>query len=200
MRKYIKIHNNKKTKEKRKTFVFYRYKSMMKFKFFKTQRLIIRRLTKEDAKSISSYRSIPEVAEFQSWSSFSEVDSEKLIEESNNSDPQIKGKWFQFGIEVIKTGELIGDIGFLNSDEQGKSWIGFTLNSEFWHQGYATEAVTAILSHYADIGIHIVWASTASENHSSKKLLERLGFELSDSKPDDLIFKKQLFSTIKTTN
>ena len=37
----------------------------------------------------------------------------------------------QFG--ALKTSELlIGDIGFLNNDEQQKSWIGVALNSEYW--------------------------------------------------------------------
>ncbi len=163
----------------------------MKFNFIKTERLTIRRLKIEDAKAISIYRSAPEVAEFQSWENYSKPEAIKLIEKLKNSNPTNKGEWFQFGIEHSKTGELLGDIGFLNEDKNGKSWIGFTLDSKYWQQGFAHEAVSEILSYYLQIGASDVWASIDPVNISSKKLLEKLGFGLNESKPDDLIFNKK---------
>ena len=162
----------------------------MNFKKIKTHRLNIRRLIIEDAKSISYYRNIPEVAEFQSWESFSIEDAELLIHQMNDRHPETRGKWFQFGIEDSQSGELIGDIGFLNTDENNKSWIGFTLNSRHWHKGYAVEGVEAILKFYSGLGISAVWASTDPDNSRSHKLLARLGFCLYDARPGDHVYKR----------
>jgi len=103
----------------------------MKFDQIRTDRLVIRRLRIEDAKQISRYRSIPEVAEFQSWSEYSEEEAIELVEQTRGSEPDVEGKWFQFGVEDPETAVLIGDIGVLNSDEDGRSWIGFTLDSSY---------------------------------------------------------------------
>ena len=107
----------------------------LKFLPINTARLSIRRLTAIDANPLSRYRSIPEVARFQSWKQYSVLEAQELIIQIEKSEPDEKGKWFQFGIELIETGELIGDIGFLNTDELGKSWLGFTLDSKYWKQG-----------------------------------------------------------------
>jgi len=115
-----------------------------------------------------------------------------LIQELLESDPTVKGSWFQFGIELQKTGELIGDVGFLYSDELEKSWIGFTLDPTYWGNGYATEAASTVLEFYSKHGVSNVWASTEPDNHSSTKVLTRLGFSLMESTLKDLIFRKTL--------
>ena len=160
----------------------------MKFDSISTQRLVIRRLVNDDAEIISFYRSLPEVSQFQSWQQYSLQQASELISEMKMSDPSDVGKWFQFGISLKINDELIGDIGFLNTDEQQKSWIGFTLNSEHWGNGYALEAVEAVLTYYCHLGIYKVWASIDPQNHSSAKLLKKLGFSLLESKPEDHIY------------
>lgn len=164
----------------------------MSFESIETDRLVLGRLLEEDAKGMSSYRSLPDVARYQSWSTYSEEDARALILEMNNSDPSVKGKWFQFSIKLKEGEPLIGDIGFLITGEDGKSWIGFTLDSAFWRKGLASEAVSNILPYYSQLGVSEVWASIDPQNNASKNLLIKLGFELIDQKPDDLIFCKQL--------
>ncbi|MES2803215.1 MAG: GNAT family N-acetyltransferase [Bdellovibrionota bacterium] len=162
----------------------------MAFDSFSSKRLVVRRLLPEDAETISFYRSLPEVSKFQSWEQYSTQKASDLISEMKTSDPSVAGKWFQFGISLKATGELIGDIGFLNTDEHQKSWIGFTLSSTHWGNGYAIEAVEAVLSYYSSLEISKIWASTDPQNHSSAKLLKKLGFSLLESKPEDHIYFK----------
>lgn len=108
------------------------------------------------------------------------------------SDPSEKGKWFQFGISLKSSNDLIGDIGFLNSDLNQKSWIGFTLNFRYWGKGYAFESVKAVLNYYAVQGISGVWASVDPQNNPSINLLKKLKFNLIDIKPNDHVFFKIL--------
>lgn len=162
----------------------------MSFESVSSTRLIMRRLLPQDAERLSQYRNLPAVSKYQS--SWSAERALALIQELGESDPMVKGRWFQFGIELKETRELIGDVGFLNSDENGKSWIGFTLHPSHWGHGYATEAAKAILDFYSKNEISTFWASTEPDNHLSAKVLNRLGFTLIESTSTDLIFRKTL--------
>jgi RimJ/RimL family protein N-acetyltransferase len=135
---------------------------------------------------------MPDVARYQDWPSYSPEQAIALITMMEQSSPKVTGEWFQFGIALRETRELIGDVGFLNTDAAGKSWIGFTLDQRYWGRGLAREAVSAILDHYAAIGIATVWASTDPANLASRRLLERLGFAFVEETSSDSIYMKQL--------
>lgn len=133
---------------------------------------------------------MPDVARYQDWPSYSLEQAIVLIEAMEKSSPGVTGEWFQFGIELCETAELIGDIGFLNTDPDGKCWIGFTLDQRYWGRGLASEAVSAVLEYYATLGIATVWASTDPLNAPSRKLLKRLGFALIEESTNDAIYCK----------
>ena len=162
----------------------------MTFLTKKTTRLIIRHLHADDAIKMAHYRSLPEVAQYQSWTQYPLEKAISLIDEMKSAAPEIKGQWFQFGIELIENNELIGDIGFLNTDADNKSWIGFTLDSGYWNKGYAIEAVAAVIEFYKELGLTEIFASTDPMNLSSKKLLEKLEFNIIEVHPEDIIFQK----------
>jgi RimJ/RimL family protein N-acetyltransferase len=143
-------------------------------------------LRTEDAEVLACYRGLPEVARFQT--AYTCAKAEALVQELAKSDPPEKGRWFQFAIELTCESRLISDIGFLNTDENQKSWVGFTLSPRYWHHGYATEAVRAVLAFYSKLGIAPVWASTDPKNEASMNLLRALGFSLIEAKPDDMVF------------
>jgi RimJ/RimL family protein N-acetyltransferase len=161
------------------------------FTSIETERLSIRRLTSDDIAVVSRYRSLPEVAKYQSWDQFSEIQARKLVEQMQNSEPDVKGQWFQFGIELVWNKKLIGDIGFLLNDSEGKSWIGFTLDEKYWNQGYASESVSAVLNYYQELGVVTTWASMHPNNEASGRLLERLGFIFVEIKAGDKIFTRE---------
>lgn len=159
----------------------------MKFESIETPRLKIRRIQINDAFEFSHYRSLPLVSRYQS--SFSLERAVALAEDLQNSEPSVTGKWFQFAVTLRNDEKLIGDIGFKNTDEDGKSWIGYTLHPDYWHQGYAREAVLAVIDYYKLLGITNIWAATAVSNENSMKLLRSVGFTLHESKPDEWIFR-----------
>lgn len=163
--------------------------TQMTFPPIRTTRLVIRPLRPSDADALAAYRSRPEVARFQSWDTYSTQQANDLIGLMQHSAPEVKGDWYQFGVELAETGQLIGDVGVLNTDAEGKSWIGFTLDPAFWKRGLASEAVGAILKHYAALGITTIWASTDPRNQSSRTLLEKLGFAHIEESPTDWIYR-----------
>ena len=58
------------------------------------------------------------------------------------------GTWFQLAIELVETGELIGDCGLHTlADRPGQAEIGITMACEHQGRGYATEAVSCLLDY-----------------------------------------------------
>jgi RimJ/RimL family protein N-acetyltransferase len=142
-----------------------------------TQRLKLRDLAKSDAERIFQYRSQPEVARFQSWGTES-VEAIRLDIISLREQAEGKvGSWYQVGIALQSSGELIGDCGFrLLGAELRQAEVGITLASEYQGREYATEALRALL-HFLLVTrrMHRVFGSVDPRNVRSLRLMERIG-------------------------
>ncbi len=86
--------------------------------------------------------------------------------------------WLALVIEVKALGRVVGNTGFNTKKigEHAQAMIGCILGQAFEGNGYATEAVTALLDYlfFAE-KLHRVFASTSPENAKSWRLMERLG-------------------------
>jgi len=144
-----------------------------------TERLRLRPLRTSDAEALSRYRSDPATARYQSWSTpYTLQDATTLIDDLNDNDPTTPG-WFQYGIVLSQTDELIGDLGVNLAENRRLAEIGFTLAAENQGHGYAGEAVRRMLDHlFTDRGLHRVVAECDARNLASARLLERAGFQL----------------------
>ena len=71
---------------------------------------------------------------------------------------------------------LIGDY-FLEVIETSSITIGYTFDSDYWHQGYATESLRVLLDVLKnDYNFKSVFAHVYNDNYRSIRLLEKLGF------------------------
>lgn len=142
-----------------------------------TRRLIIRRFHSDDAMALSSYRSDPEVARYQSWTTPVSLEAaSELVGTFTAGDPHAPG-WFQFAIELRSHHTLIGDVGVNLHDNLMQAEIGFTLATAYQGRGYATEAVSRVLKYlFTDRGLRRISADCDARNLRSARLLERLGF------------------------
>jgi RimJ/RimL family protein N-acetyltransferase len=143
---------------------------------FETERLRVRWLRTSDAAAVAGYRSDDEVARFQSWSvPYSEADAAALIASVDGHALGTPG-WAQVGIELVSSGELIGDMG-VNSVGDGSVELGFTIARSQWRKGYATEAARALGGQLlGPLGLRSVVAEVAPANAASLAVLRRLGF------------------------
>jgi RimJ/RimL family protein N-acetyltransferase len=148
------------------------------FTELRTRRLILRPLRPSDALAICRYRSLPEVARFQSWEAFGHTDAERLVAGQQGLAPDKPGTWFQLAIVATEGGEVFGDCGLhFRADDPRQVEVGITLDPACQGQGYAAETLTAVLDYlFHDLGKHRVTATTDAENRPAAALLERLGF------------------------
>ncbi len=162
-----------------------------------TARLELRHFRPEDAQAFAAYRSVPEVARYQSWDApFGLAEARKTVADFAAGDPLQPG-WFQYAIAL--DGQLVGDIGLKTFDNLLQAELGFTLAPEHQGKGYATEAVGGLLDRlFTERGLHRVSAECDARNISSARLLERVGFQQEGFRPeyswfngewtDDLLF------------
>ena len=82
-------------------------------------------------------------------------------------------------VEGRHSGEQIGTVNVkITSDctQEKIGILGYTVLSDFWGKGYATEASRALIIYlFNEIRIHRVEASCIPDNHSSERVLKKIG-------------------------
>jgi len=141
-----------------------------------TDHLILTPLSAADSAALFAYRSLPEVCRYQSWEPASLQEAARFIADLGATAFDTPGTWFQLGIRLRESRDLIGDLGvhFLDDGEQVE--IGFTLAPASQHRGLATEAVAGLLDYlFGPLGKHRVTASVDPRNTASLGLVRRIG-------------------------
>ena len=144
----------------------------------RSSRVCLRRLRPDDAAAIVGYRSLPEVARFQSWESFELADAVRLIENQASVVPNTPGTWLQLAIVPHATGPVIGDCGIhFRADEPQQVELGITLAPSHQGQGFAAEALEAVLVYvFGTLHKHRASATTDANNPAASRLFRQLGF------------------------
>lgn len=148
-----------------------------------TARLRLRQIQPEDADMLYIWMSDPEVCQYERWQPHpSPAFSRGYIMEvfgGYRSD-----RMYQWGIEL--KGRLIGSASIVNVDDlDQKATLGYCLARAYWSNGYATEAVKAVLDYmFNEIGLNRIEASHAVNNIASGRVLEKAGMLLEGQAKD----------------
>jgi RimJ/RimL family protein N-acetyltransferase len=156
-----------------------------------TDRLRIRQFQDSDLESFFNYRNDPEVAKYQGWDvPYPREKALDFVQEMKDKDARTEGDWFQAAIEVIASGEMIGDVAYYLKKYEPQAYIGYSIARRHWRMGYAKEAVWRLLGYlFGELDLHRVVAITVTENLASFQLLERLGFRREGHFIENLMFK-----------
>jgi RimJ/RimL family protein N-acetyltransferase len=156
-----------------------------------TERLTLRVLEPADAEAVFAYRADPEVSRYQSWVPASAAEIRAFIEGLVDLGPDTPGRWFQLGITLRASGELIGDCGIrVSAPEPREAEVGITVAPAFQRRGLAAEALRALLGFLFDgLGKHRVYGSLDPRNAASRALLERVGMRREAHFVESLWFK-----------
>lgn len=143
---------------------------------FVTDRLRLRRPELSDADRIyNTYATDGEVTRYLIWQ------PHKDIEETTGFlqrciDGWLTGGEYAWAITLKDSGDLIGMVGL--RVHEFKADLGYNLARQFWGQGFATEAVTPIVSWaLAQRQIYRVWAMCDVDNPASARVLEKVGMK-----------------------
>ena len=140
-----------------------------------TERLLLREFRDEDLADIHAYAAVPEVSRFMTWGPNTPEESRAFLDRALAQQADWPRK--HVGLAVQRDGMVIGSIRMdVQSDEIADADIGYTLSSNHWRQGIATEAATALLNiAFGPLGLHRVWATCDVLNTGSFGVMEKLG-------------------------
>lgn len=142
-----------------------------------TARLRLDALREEDAETLFAYRAEPVVARYQGWRPASQAEALDFIRAQQQVSTAQRDCWIQRAIRLHADGCLIGDLGLhLPADADGSCEFGITIAPLHQGQGYAREALRAVLDVvFREYGMHRVHASIDPRNLASAALLRALG-------------------------
>jgi len=84
----------------------------------------------------------------------------------------------RWGIVIKGTANLIGTIGFNNYTTLHRANIGYDLQSEYWNNGYTTEALATVVKFgFVQLGINRIEAEVMPGNDASGRVLEKIQFQ-----------------------
>ncbi len=146
------------------------------FNSIETDRLLIRILNMKDKNDFFQYRSMPEIYQYQAWRPKGIEEIEEFINKNISICPNTRNTWLQLAV-CLKEGKMIGDIGIHFLDDNYQTEIGYTLSPEYQGNGYAVEAVKAVINYaFSVLKKHRITASVDPDNFKSIKLLQKIGF------------------------
>jgi RimJ/RimL family protein N-acetyltransferase len=144
----------------------------------RSPRVWLRRLRPGDEAAVCAYRSLPEVARYQSWETFGPDDADRLIAGQVGLQPDTPGTWLQLAVVAPESGQVVGDCGIqFRADDPRQVELGITLAPTHQGRGLAAEALGGVLGYvFGPLGKHRATAVTDAANPAAGRLFRRLGF------------------------
>ena len=120
----------------------------------------------------------PDVAKYQSWTTPVTRDyAETLIAGSMTMEGPENDEWWMAAVTDRETGEVYGDISLKLTWDSHCAEVGYNFGSRHWGNGYAVEAVGAVVDYlFETLQVTRAFATPHPENLASSMVLERTGF------------------------
>ncbi len=144
-----------------------------------TDRLILRAFRETDYDDLYEYLSQLKDNEFEGYPGITYENGREHLKYRLGSEEF-------YAIELKETGKVIGNIYCGSRDFEAKE-VGYIVNQNYQRNGYASEALKAIIASAFQMGVHRVYAECDPRNECSWKLLEAVGMER------EAHFKKNIF-------
>ena len=142
-----------------------------------TPRLTLRPLTLEDAEPLHAIMSDAEVMAFWDVSEIEDIELTTAILKSQLAGMKAR-KATYWAMEQTRDGAFVGCCDLSEIDRwHHRAEVGFIIARRYWGDGYAQEAMEAVLDHAAQaMKLRRLTARTHLGNIRSVRLLEKLGF------------------------
>ena len=153
-----------------------------------TERLLLRKITLNDASDMFEYASNPEVSEYTMWSTHVSIEDTKYFLKSLTKMYK-KRELVDWGIVHKAEKKFIGTCGFVEwSMTHSRAEIGYALSARYWSEGYMSEAVNAIIEFgFREMLLNRVVGRCEVHNIASARVMEKVGMQFEG------ILRQQLF-------
>lgn len=146
-------------------------------KKIETERLILRRVTSEDAQAMyRNWASDPEVTKYLTWPTYTDPEDARSILKIWEKDYE-KADFYLWAIVPGDLGEPIGTISVVEMNESAQ-WleIGYCIGRNWWHRGYVSEALKALIAFFfEEVGVGRIQARHDPRNIHSGAVMRKCG-------------------------
>jgi len=143
-----------------------------------TKRLELRPIELRDLDLIHALHSLAQTDEYNTLGIPEDIEAtQSIIEPWIADNNRIEVRNYTLAIELKHGKEFIGLFGLkLDHDKYNSAEVWYKVHPDYWNQGYATEALQAVLQFGFDtLGLHRIKAGCAVDNIGSYKVLEKAG-------------------------
>ena len=153
-----------------------------------TERLLLRKITLNDASDMFDYASNPEVSEYTMWSTHTSIEDTKYFLKSLTKMYK-RRELVDWGIVHKAEKKFIGTCGYVEwSMTHSRAEIGYAISARYWREGYMSEAVNAIIEFgFREMLLNRIVGRCEVNNIASARVMEKVGMQLEG------ILRQQLF-------
>ena len=138
----------------------------------RTDRLVLRKLTRRDVEDVYAYCSDPEVSKYLLWSPHRSIKDTRqylrLVERKYRC-----AEFYDWGVEY--DGHIIGTCGFTSfSVIDDSAQIGYVLGSAYWGRGIATEMLRRVIRYgFEELNLNRIEGRYMRENEASLAVMRK---------------------------
>lgn len=143
-----------------------------------TLRLLIRDFTEDDFASVYAYGSDPEVVRYMIFPPSTPDGTHEHLARCISQAAQQPRTSYDLGVVLKTTNQVIGGISLGVVDhERGEGAFSYLFNRTFWGQGYATEALRAMVRFgFKQLALTRLADGCDVRNGASARVIEKCGF------------------------
>ncbi|MEG4217409.1 GNAT family protein [Microcoleus sp. Pol14C6] len=144
-----------------------------------TERLLLRKITLNDASDMFEYACNPEVSKYTMWSTHTSLEDTKYFLKSITKMYK-RRELVDWGIVHKADKKFIGTCGFVEwSMTHSRAEIGYALSRNYWGEGYMSEAVNAVIEFgFREMLLNRILARCEVSNIASARVMEKVGMQL----------------------
>lgn len=166
----------------------------------RTKRLLVRAVRPDDVEALHARRNHPEVARYEAWElPYTRESAQSAIDDALDAGTPLPERWWTATIADHDDREIYGDLVVHLTWAGRCAEVGYTLDRQHWGNGYATEALEALVEWlFTEHPVTRVFGMLHPDNPASARVLERVGmlfeghtrlsFWVGDDNSDDHIY------------
>lgn len=148
-------------------------------KRIETERLTLRPFTMDDGEAMfRNWASDPEVTKFLTWPAHGSIEVSEMVL-SDWVSHYGEEDYYQWAIVVKESGQPIGSISVVSKNDRAELvHIGYCIGKNWWHQGYTSEALKAVMDFFFDeVGVNRVETRHDPNNPNSGRVMVKCGMK-----------------------
>lgn len=148
-------------------------------KQIETERLTLRPFTMDDAQAMyDNWASDRSVTKYLTWPAHGSIDITNMVL-SDWVSHYGEEDYYQWAIVVKELGQPIGSISVVSKNDRAELvHIGYCIGKSWWHRGYTSEALKAVMDFFFDeVGVNRVETRHDPNNPNSGKVMLKCGMK-----------------------